>query len=240
MIRHAIALAWSLTLAGTALGGCASGGPAGPGSTATSAGARATAAAPAPLVGEVDRELAAMRVTRYQHSTRVDEASGTYFYDCSGLVDYALRRVLPADAAALPTSTSARPLAGDIERYLHGGLAGPIDGWQAIARVDGLRPGDVVTWLATEDSKTGDTGHVMVVLAAATPNPARPGEWLVQVADSTLNPHALDTRHTGETGLGTGTIGLVSDSGGAPTAFYWQGGVSRAAKPTEISLGRPT
>jgi hypothetical protein len=237
-----------------ALAGCASAGHAGPDSVATSAGApalpapsaatpaaaAAATAAPALLVGEIDRELAAMRRTHYQHTTKVDEAKGTFFYDCSGLVDYAVRRVLPADAAALPTSTSARPLAGDIERYLHGGQAGPIDGWQAIGRVDELRPGDVVAWLATEDSKTGDTGHVMVVLAAATANPGRTGQWLVQVADSTLNPHALDSRHTGETGLGTGTVGLVADDGGAPTAFYWQGGVSKQAKPTEMSLGRPT
>ena len=54
-----------------------------------------------------------MRTTHYQHKTEVDEASGTFFYDCSGLLDYALGRVLPTAASALPTSTSARPLAGD-------------------------------------------------------------------------------------------------------------------------------
>ena len=138
-----------------------------------------------------------MRTTHYQHKTEVDEASGTFFYDCSGLLDHALGRVLPTAASALPTSTSARPLAGDIERYLRRGLAAPIGGWQALGRIDALQPGDVVAWLATEDSKTGDTG------------------------------------------LGTGTIGLVADSAGAPTAFYWQGGVSKHPKPTEIALGRP-
>jgi hypothetical protein len=205
-----------------------------------SAAAPLTAAAPSgSLIGEIDRELAAMRVTRYQHTTRVDEASGTFMYDCSGLLDYALGRALPADAGVLPTTTSTRPLAGDIERYLRQGLTGPIDGWHALARVDELRPGDVVAWLATEDSKTGDTGHVMVVLAMPVANPARPNEWLVQVADSTLNPHARDSRKPGDTGLGTGTIGLATDGNGAPVAFYWQGGISDRAKTTEISLGRP-
>jgi hypothetical protein len=75
------------------------------------------------LLGEVQRELAAMTFSRYQHSTSVDESTGTYKYDCSGLVDYALGRVLPDALAALPTSTSSRPLARDIERYLIG--AGP-------------------------------------------------------------------------------------------------------------------
>jgi hypothetical protein len=87
------------------------------------------------LLGEVRRELAAMRTTHYQHKTEVDEASGTFFYDCSGLLDYALGRVLPTAASALPTSTSARPLAGDIERYLRRGLAAPIGGWQALGRI---------------------------------------------------------------------------------------------------------
>ena len=168
---------------------------------------------PASLLGEVRRELAAMRTTRYQRKTEVDEASGRFFYDCSGLLDYALRHALPTAASALPTSTSVRPLAGDIERYLHGGLTAPIDGWQAV-------------------------GHVMIALAAPVANAARAGEWLLPVADSTLNPHASDSRHPGDTGLGTGTIGLVADGTGVPTAFYWQGGVSKHPKPTEIALGR--
>jgi hypothetical protein len=108
-----------------------------------------------------------------------------------------------------------------------------------LTRVDALGPGDVVAWQATEDSRTGDTGHVMVVLDAPTPNSGRAAEWLVRVADSTLSPHALDSRHPGTTGLGSGTIGLLVYESGAPTAFYWRGGVSPQAKPTQIALGRP-
>jgi|SRR5271166_4607654 len=204
-----------------------------PANTNPAAGSGAAA-----LVEEVERELNAMRVTRYQHTTAVDEGSGSYFYDCSGLLDYAMGRVRPADLTPVP-HIKARPLAADIEGYLHRGLTGPIEGWQALARVDGLGPGDVVAWQATEDSTTGDTGHVMVVLEVPTQNSARAAEWLVRVADSTLNPHALDSRHPGTTGLGTGTIGLLVDERGAPTAFYWRGGVSQQAKPTQIALGRP-
>ncbi|QLL08772.1 hypothetical protein [Mycobacterium vicinigordonae] len=59
------------------------------------------------------------------------------------------------------------------------------------------------------------------------------------MADSTLNPHASDSRHSGTTGLGSGTIGLVADDHGTATAFYWRGGVSPLAKTTQIALGRP-
>jgi hypothetical protein len=230
-----------LVLSAVAVSGCADRRAADPGQSpgpAATAG-DVDAAGPAALVGELQRELAAMRSTHYQHTTRVDEHTGKYFYDCSGMVDYTLGRVLPADAAALPVSTSVRPLAGDIEHYLHQGMAGPLAGWQPVPRVADLRPGDVVAWLVTEDSTNGDTGHVMVVLEPARRGP-RAGEWLVRVADSTLSPHASDTRHTGETGLGAGTIGLVVDDHGGATAFYWRGGVSTEAKPTEIALGRPS
>lgn len=197
------------------------------------------ASAPAALVGEAQRELTAMRSTHYQHTTRVNEDDGRYFYDCSGFLDYALGRVLPGDAKALPVSTSVRPLAGDIEHFLRQGLKQPLDGWSALSRIDSLQPGDVIAWLATEDSTTGDTGHVMVVLGVPSAKPARQNEWTVAVADSTLNPHSRDSRRDGVTGLGTGTIGLIADTSGAPTAFYWRGGESQQAKPTEIALGRP-
>ena len=252
MVVARIALSW-LMLGVPALAACSSSGvpptaassapPAAstsvtsPASASPSAGGQSSAADA--LLGEADRELAAMKTTNYQHATHVDEGTGQFFYDCSGLLDYALGRVLPADAKTLPTSTSVRPLAGDIEQYLHRGLSGPIDGWDAISHVDQLQPGDVVAWLATEDSTTGDTGHVMIVHAAPTRSPDRADEWLVRVVDSTLSPHASDSRRDGVTGLGTGTIGLTTDDGGAPTAFYWKGGVSKHAKPTEIALGRP-
>jgi hypothetical protein len=222
--------------------GCSGGNPAAvsaPPPTPAAVQAGTTVSAGPALLGEVRRELAAMRVTRYEHTTKVDEARGIFIYDCSGLLDYAVGRARPADVKALPTSTKKRPLAGDIEKYLHQGLTEPLRGWQALTRVDELGAGDVIAWQATEDSTTGDTGHVMIVSAAPTRNRARPAEWLVQVVDSTISPHAADSRRPGATGLGTGTIGLVLDGRGAPTAFYWRGGMTQQAKPTEIALGRP-
>jgi hypothetical protein len=241
--RSSSITAW-LALGALAAVGCASGKH--PSSSAVTSATASTPVSAGPaaqggsaaLLEEVERELHAMRVTRYQHATSVDESSGAYFYDCSGLLDYALGRARAADLKPIP-HTKARPLAADIEGYLHQGLNGPVDGWQALARVDALGPGDVVAWQAIEDSTSGDTGHVMVVLEAPSRNSARAGEWLVRVADSTLSPHALDSRNPGTTGLGSGTIGLLVDAAGAPTAFYWRGGVSPHNKSTQIALGRP-
>lgn len=187
------------------------------------------------LLAEVRGELQAMRATRYQHTTEVDAAKGAFFYDCSGFVDYALGRSAPAALSALPITTSAgRPLAQDFEHHLRS-ADGP---WRPVATVPELLPGDVITWLATPDSKTRDTGHVMVVPRAPEHNPDRPDEWLVRVADSTVSPHSGDSRRAGEQGLGTGMVGLSSDGSGRPVGFYWRGGVSKAVKLTDIALGR--
>ncbi|WP_028924757.1 hypothetical protein [Pseudonocardia acaciae] len=197
------------------------------------------AAAPggAALLAEVRAELAAMRTTRYQHTTAVNAAEGEYFYDCSGFLDYALQRSLPTHLAALPVSeTKGRPLAQDFEHHFRESTdGGP---WRKVATVADLRPGDVIAWLATPTSKTRDTGHVMVVLREPEHNPRRPDEWTVEIADSTSSPHARDSRGDDEEGLGTGTVGLSVDGSGRPVGFYWRGGVSRAAKLTDVSLGR--
>jgi hypothetical protein len=107
----------------------------------------------AELVEEVQRELKATRVTRYQRTTSVDENNGSCLYDCSGLVDYAVGRVRPADLQPIP-HTSARPLAGDIEGYLHRGLPGPIEGWR-------WRAARAAEWLVrVAESELTDPDHV--------------------------------------------------------------------------------
>jgi hypothetical protein len=69
-------------------------------------------------------------------------------------VDYALQRVAPDDFAALPTSTSTRPLAADIERRLRAAAHDTSGPWRAVPTVADLRPGDLIAWLATENSTT--------------------------------------------------------------------------------------
>jgi hypothetical protein len=188
------------------------------------------------FLGEIKRELGAERSSHYQHTIDVDEQAGRFDYDCSGLIDYALNRVNPAAYQALPESQD-RPLAQDIVtriRQAGPSAAGP---WQQVPRVDQLQPGDLVSWLKPQDSDTHNTGHVMVVLAAPRKSP-RDGEWLVHIADATTSPHAEDSRPAGTNGLGTGTIGLVTDDAGHPTSYYWRGGVSSHLEQTTIALGR--
>jgi hypothetical protein len=192
------------------------------------------------LLAEVHRELATMTDTGYQHKTDVDAGEGGYYFDCSGFVDYALAHSLPADRAALPVTTSTRPLAADFEHLFSAAGAGTGGSpWRAVPTVAELRPGDVIAWLKPADVKSHNTGHVLVAIENPVHNQARPDEWLVTVADSTTSPHARDSRGDDADGLGTGTIGLSVDGAGHPVGYYWRGGVSTVLKHTEISLGQP-
>jgi hypothetical protein len=197
------------------------------------------------LLAEVRRELTAMRDTSYQHKTEVDATEGAYNFDCSGFVGYALAHSRPAALAALPVSSSTRPLAKDFEQHFRAVAKGARDGsadgpWRAVATVPELRPGDIVAWLKPADVKSRNTGHVVVVLENPVHNAARPDEWLIPVADSTESPHARDSRGRDGDGLGTGTIGLSVDGAGHPVGYYWRGGVSTVLKHTEISFGEPS
>jgi hypothetical protein len=218
--------------------------PSGPGDegdeppmTPASAPPAAGSARPA-LLAEVNRELRAMKTTAYVHHTHVDEASGTFDYDCSGFFDYALSRAVPEAFAPLQASTPRRPRSSEIVAFLESIPPGSARGrWQRVARVADLTPGDVVSWLKPPDSRSKNTGHTMIVRAAVSPDPDRPGAFVVPVFDSTARPHgAADARAINRgTGLGEGAIVLVTGAAGEPVAFEWSPGGRE--KETTIVLG---
>jgi hypothetical protein len=192
---------------------------------------------PTSLLAEAHHELTAMRQSRYQHKTEVNERQGKYFYDCSGLMDYALERSKPKALRALHVNPrSQRPLAEDFVHHLQKG--GTDGSWQSVGTVAELRPGNVIAWLTPADSDSDNTGHVMIVDGQPVQNPQRADEWLVKVIDSTKSPHAADSRTNGANGLGTGTVGLIANRSGHPVGYYWRGGVSTVAKHTQVALGR--
>ncbi|MEN3268822.1 hypothetical protein [Pseudonocardia sp.] len=193
------------------------------------------------LLAEAHHELTAMRHSRYQHKTEVNEREAKYFYDCSGFLDYALEHFNPKALRELHANPrSKRPLAEDFVHKLQKAAKGGTGGsWQSVGTVAELRPGNVIAWLTAPGSDTDNTGHVMIVDGRPVQNPQRAGEWLVKIIDSTKSPHADDSRPKGATGLGTGTVGLIVNGSGQPVGYYWRGGVSTSvAKHTQVALGR--
>ena len=101
-----------------------------------------------------------------------------------------------------------------------------------------MRPGDIIVWLKPEASKAKTTGHIMIVTGAPAENPERSGEVLVRVMDAAKTPHSRDTRGPGRTGLGEGTIGIMTDAGGSPVGYFWRGGESGQFRETRMLFAR--
>ncbi len=188
------------------------------------------------LLREAERQLGRMNASRYSHATYIDETNGTYEYDCSGFVGYALSR---ADPCAMSVLLHKRPDAGNF--YYHFIQFGPSPGsggWMSVSTPSELRPGDIIVWLKPDESDAKSTGHIMIVAGTPGPNPERDGEILVRVIDSTTSPHADDTRKPGQTGLGKGTIGIMTGPSGHPSGYYWRGGVSSNLQETKMVFAR--
>jgi hypothetical protein len=192
------------------------------------------------LLNEGQRQLAALRDTSYQVRTEVDEAAGSFHYDCTGFLTYSLRRAAPRALAVVPVPQGRKHPRAETFWTVFEGLSGaPGEPWERIPTVQELAPGDVVAWLKDPESDTRASGHVVLVLAAPRPNPKRPGEWLVRVLDSCENPHADDTRvKGGDGGLGAGTLGLLTDEAGQPFGYRWRGGESKKEVRTRVNMAR--
>jgi hypothetical protein len=189
------------------------------------------------LLGEAERQLSLMKTSVYQHRTNVDEASGRYNYDCSGFLNYSLKRVLLEAYSELPRFTSKRPLAQDYHVLFSSQTQNSIY-WERILKATQLKAGDIIAWLRPQDNDSNNTGHVMLVRNEPMVYPDQSNELLVTVIDSTGSPHAQDTRHMGQTGLGSGIIGIIMNSNSEPIAYHWRGEKSRKKEVTSIAFGR--
>jgi hypothetical protein len=188
------------------------------------------------LLEEAERELGTMRSSRYVHRTDVDESAGRFDYDCSGFVGYALSRAAPSAYGAVRAYAGRRPLAKHYVAWLDSGTAGAP--WTRVPNVPNLQAGDVIAWLKPAALTSHNTGHVMVV--AAPPHPRSEQEWVVPIFDSSASSHGEgDSRRAQRaSGLGRGTIVLVVDGTGLPTAYRWSEGARSALLETHIVLGR--
>ena len=199
------------------------------------------------LLAEAVRQLRAMRTTTYRHKSRVEEETGTFEYDCSGFVAYALRNALPDALAPVPIGIKGRPRAEDFATYFAALAEDEAAPWTRITRGSAIEPGDVIAWLRPADVVNTNTGHIVIVLdrlGVAPPSKAvakigGARELLLRVVDSTESPHGDDVRvRDTATGLGTGTIGLVVDGSDAPIGYRWKGGESARAYATLVAIAR--
>ncbi|MFO7564087.1 MAG: hypothetical protein R6X02_15685 [Enhygromyxa sp.] len=175
--------------------------------------------------------------TLYSHRTKVRRKSGVFHFDCSGMINWMLARVGPK---ALATIDRERPVAASYVRIIEKAPTSRArGGWQQVALIHDVEPGDVFAWRRPKDwPKGGNSGHVGVVLARPAAVAHLDNAFVVRIADSTRWRHQDDTRSGDETGFGMGTILFVTDDDGRPIGYGWYGSQSGGWYETDVAFGR--
>jgi hypothetical protein len=190
----------------------------------------------------VQKIAGSLKSSEYSHVTRVNEAEGSYVFDCSGFVAWVLRRTAAgAHHSVVSRSRDKRPLARDYYWEIARARPSAARGWAKIGRIADAKPGDVVAWLKPPEVRSQNTGHVAFIVEAPKPSRLVEGGYLVRIADASRYFHADDERQSlGRTGFGIGTILLVADpETQGPVAYGWFGENSAWILTAQIAIGRP-
>jgi len=180
--------------------------------------------------------------TGYQHVTRVRAREGRYFFDCSGMADWILRRAAPGAIKAIGKPDGRRPLAVHFHRKIArippGERRGP---WLRVKTAAHARPGDLIAWVRPKWFDSTSTGHVAFVVGEPRINRGEVPGVLVRIADSSKFKHEDDSRDAGTTGFGTGVLLIPTDDAAQPTGYGWFGSETRPEwiVPTDLVIGRP-
>jgi hypothetical protein len=174
-----------------------------------------------------------IRETRYQHPTHVVASAGIYDMDCSGFVDYLLKRVAPDRYAQIPIEPRHfRPRAAVYYHFFADLPENHTPGWEQINHLADVKAGDIIAWARTPSTQ-GDTGHVLVAAAPAVT--VTTDESTVEVYDSSAILHDDDTRPAGTTGVGRGVITFKVDEHGIPVGFRFNSSAHLHIEPIAIA-----
>lgn len=189
------------------------------------------------VIATLDTVASTLRESKYQARTRVRTSEGIYDWDCSGMAAWILRRAAPV---ALEHLASARPVARDFAAAIERApTARARNGWQRIASVADVLPGDVFAWRRPRGMPSKNTGHVGFVVDRPRPVPEIPGAWAVRITDSTRGGHQDDTRiGDADGGYGTGTLVFLTDDQGRATHYGWSGTYSEWYVVAPVWFGR--
>ncbi len=203
-------------------------------------------AAPDPASTAAERTMAVLAEIRasvvdtvYQHTTDVRASEGRYRWDCSGMAAWVLRRSAPG---AMRGITRERPVARDFVRAIERAPTGRSrGGWQRLASIAEVGPGDLFAWRRPRGFPSRNTGHVGFVVNAPIAIPALGNAYAVRIADATSLGHQDDSRRDDpDGGFGMGTIVFLTDAEGRGTHYGWFGTESEGYVVTPIVVGRVT
>lgn len=179
-----------------------------------------------------------VKQTRYQPQTFLDGETGTFFFDCSGMANWLVKRVSPEAFHAVERE---RPVAVSYVRIIDKAWRSSYRrGWKRIERMEDVLPGDMFAWRRPEwFPEANITGHVGFFLERPRRVESIPGAWEARIVDSTSEAHKDDTRPVeGEGGWGTGVMLFFTDESGEVIGYGWHGDESDELVETHIAIGR--
>ncbi len=191
------------------------------------------------VINDIRRTMVA---SKYQHVTRVRARHGEYFFDCSGMATWILKRSAPGALRTVGRPNGRRPLAvhfyRTIARIAPGKQRG---GWRHLSHIARAEPGDVLAWIRPDWFPSKSTGHVAFIVDVPKPNPGPVPGLLFRIADASKFRHEDDTRRPGETGFGIGTLLVPTNPSGRPLGYGWIGSATTEewVIPTDLVIGRP-
>lgn len=206
-------------------------------------GAKRSQRAQPPVLKVLQHMDRVVKTTSYVHATHIDEAAGRFDFDCSAMAAWVLSRATPlAEQTVLTRNGVGRPVAANYHDVI---AQSPEDhaaaGWQRIARIEDVRPGDVLAWRRPPSVQSTNTGHVAFVVG--TPKRIAPGRnyFELRVADSSSVLHADDSRENPRrSGFGYGTMSFgVDPKTHRALSYGWVGGSTVWYPKTPIEFGRP-
>lgn len=171
--------------------------------------------------------------------------------DCSGFISYVLKSTAKKHYEMVVDFCSGkRPRANNYADYFAQLASQPAAGWQSIASINDLKPGDLIAWVSPhyEEYHQGNSGHVMMV--SGSPGQSRTetigGQSItyvpVPVIDSSsvshFPPESLPPKSNQKSrdGVGMGQVRVVIDGQGKAVGYwegtYWGEGQKEIHNPT--------
>ena len=99
-------------------------------------------------------------------------------------------------------------------------------------KISELNLGDILCWKKDHIPKTGDSGHMALVISL--PKKFEGSLYKVRVFDSTKVPHSNDSRD--ESGVGEGDLYLQSDENGKIIGVRWSDKVQKVKRTPIIAI----
>lgn len=173
------------------------------------------------IVERLQKMLSGLTETAYQAGTKIDESTGSFKADCSGLVGYVLRDLYPEAYLSLRGTEAPwrlRPVSVTYYETLDAAAKEKGTGhWRRVEKLMEVKPGDILAWRREVLEQGKATGHVAVV--ASDPIAEDDGRVRIRVIDSTRGLHSNDTRSEDNLGVGSGDMFFLMDEDGRPTGF---------------------